>query len=622
MNQNAKTKRGFPYVTLILTVTIVLVVAILGYSLVDSIGIIGHLDNAAKSDNIKLNESQLDVYRFHVAQNQLYYQYMYILYGMMDDPTPDGYVKSGQMDAGTFINYMLPSLKGDKSLDASAYAYAEQYLTYCEGAMEAGLYEQYKNEVKADIETYISDLSTTAEAMGMGLGGYLKNCVGNGVTKGDVETAMEYYYIGIKYAEKLHEDYAALVTLEDIKKHVEDNKASFYTSKYTTYKLVTSDNADFLNAVKAAKTADEVKVAIVNYYLEQKFEDQYKAKITDKSVEDAAGKDQTKADIKTTLLVMNELAGKDADGNDIKAVFTSTDTDAYKKAAYEIANTINTSIKTEVAKVTESSAAWADPKGTSATDLQKWLFGEGRKAGDYTVLETKTTTKDKTTGKDVTTVTHTWYVVDEALAVDTEKTKDAYYILLSDDASTVENAQTATQKAEAFYNALSESKTPEKFKELVNKYAPAYSAEVIEQISHKTMKSTNEALADWLYEEGRKEGDIAKFEVKGDSKDKDKVTGYYVAMFVEENEETWQLNGRDAIANEKVQEWFDAAVEKYHVVIDFKEETTTDSHDHDHDHDHDETTAATTEKPTESTTEKTTEATTEETTTEAPTEAQ
>ena len=110
MNQNAKTKRGFPYVTLILTVTIVLVVAILGYSLVDSIGIIGHLDNAAKSDNIKLNESQLDVYRYHVAQNQLYYQYMYIQYGMMDDPT-GGYVKSGLMDAGTFINYMLPSLR-------------------------------------------------------------------------------------------------------------------------------------------------------------------------------------------------------------------------------------------------------------------------------------------------------------------------------------------------------------------------------------------------------------------------------------------------------------------------------------------------------------------------------
>ncbi|MBQ4112748.1 MAG: hypothetical protein IJD38_08125, partial [Clostridia bacterium] len=255
MNQKATTKRAFPYVTLILIVTVVLVVAILGYTFVDSIGIIGRLDNAAKSNNIKLNEKELDVYRYHVAQNQLYYQYMYIQYGMMDDPT-GGYVKNGLMDAATFINYMLPSIKGDASLDASAYAYAEQYLTYCEGAMEAGLYEQYKNETKADIETYINDLSETAEAMGITLPGYLKDYVGTGVTKNDVKTAMEYYYIGIKYAEKLQEDYAGAATLDDIKKHIEENKANFYSAKYTTYKLVTSDNADFLAAVKAAKTPD------------------------------------------------------------------------------------------------------------------------------------------------------------------------------------------------------------------------------------------------------------------------------------------------------------------------------------------------------------------------------
>ena len=611
MNQKATTKRAFPYVTLILIVTVVLVVAILGYTFVDSIGIIGRLDNAAKSNNIKLNEKELDVYRYHVAQNQLYYQYMYIQYGMMDDPT-GGYVKNGLMDAATFINYMLPSIKGDASLDASAYAYAEQYLTYCEGAMEAGLYEQYKNETKADIETYINDLSETAEAMGITLPGYLKDYVGTGVTKNDVKTAMEYYYIGIKYAEKLQEDYAGAATLDDIKKHIEENKANFYSAKYTTYKLVTSDNADFLAAVKAAKTPDEVKTAIVDYYLNQKFEDQYKAKITNKNIEDAAGKDQTKADVRTTLLAMNKVGEN-------KAVFTDEDTDAYKKAAYELANIINNSVKIETAKVTETSAAWADPKGTSATDLQKWLFGDGRKADDFTVLEAKTTSKDKD-GKETTTTTYTWYQVDEPLVLDTEKTKNAYYIQLTDDASTVENAMTATQKAEAFYNALSESKTPEKFKELVEKYAPAYSAELIEQISHKTMKTTNEALADWLYEEGRKEGDIAKFEVKGDSKNPDKVTGYYVAMFIDENEETWQLNGRDAIANEKVLEWYDEAVKKYNVVIDYEEETTT--HDHDHDHDHDETTAASTEATTKAPTETTAEQTTAETPTEAPTEAE
>ena len=77
MNQQVKTKRDFPYVTLILIVTLVLVVAILGYTFVESVGIIGRLDNAAKSNTMKLNEKELDVYRFHVAQNQLYTEFLY-----------------------------------------------------------------------------------------------------------------------------------------------------------------------------------------------------------------------------------------------------------------------------------------------------------------------------------------------------------------------------------------------------------------------------------------------------------------------------------------------------------------------------------------------------------------
>ena len=76
MNQHVKSKREFPYVTLILIVTIVLVVAILGYTFVDSVGIISRMDNAAKSNNIKINEQELDVYRFHVAQNQYYTEFM------------------------------------------------------------------------------------------------------------------------------------------------------------------------------------------------------------------------------------------------------------------------------------------------------------------------------------------------------------------------------------------------------------------------------------------------------------------------------------------------------------------------------------------------------------------
>ena len=565
MNQKATAKRGFPYVSLILVVTLVLVVAILGYTIVDSVGIIGRLDNAAKSNTIKLNEKELDVYRFHVAQNEYYTQFMYYQYGLMTDT----YGITKMFSSGAeYANYMIPSTVGSSSFDASAYAYAEQYLAYCEGAKEAGLYDTYKDQVQADIDEYIETLKETAKVNGVSFSNYLKNWIGKGMTEQIVRSAMEYYFIAGEYAEKLYDDYSDAVTMEEIEKYRDDNKPSFYSTSYTYYKLVSSDLKDKYG-LEECKTAKDVKIAIVKYYVDTKFEALYKTNITDKQIEDVAGAEQTKADVLTTILVLNSLADEGT-----KAVFTSTDTDAYKKAAYTICTNINTTTKTELNKVAGSSAKWSDPTATTASELNKWLFGDGRKEGDTKIISTTTTSKDSTTGKDVTTTTYTWYVVGEdVMKLDTEKTKNAYYVFVTDDASTVENGMTAKEKAEAFAAALKETKTPEKFAELVEKYAPGYSTEVSERISYESMKSSSEEFAEWLYAEGRAKGDVTTVEVK-DTTDKNKTTGFVVAMFEDENEETWILTARDAKAEEKLTAWFEEAVEKYNVVIDYEPETT------------------------------------------------
>ena len=601
MNQQTKAKREFPYVTLILAVTLVLVVAILGYTIFDSVGFIGRLDNAAKSDNFKLNENHVDVYRYHVAQNQLYYQYMYIQWGIMQDPT-GGLIKNGTWDATTFINYALPSYVGSSDFDASAYEYAKQYLAYCEGAKEAGIYDELKEKTAADVTEYMEGLETLAEANGVSLSKYITKWIGKGLSKSDVKTAMEYYYIGIEFADQLFEQESDKVTVEQIKDYVDKNKANFYTTSVISYKMA---NEAMKEKIETLKTADEVKSYLVDYYMDQKFEAQYKTNITDKSIEDA-DKDKTRADVRTTLLAMNEIG-------DAKAVFTKDDTDAYKKACYKIANTINSTVKGEVSKVAESDQKYSDPKAATASDLAKWLFGDtARKAGDTTVIKTETKDKD---GK-VTATTYTWYVVEESMKVDTEKTKDMHYVLLSGDKEGTENGKTAEQKAEAFWTALNAEKTPEKFAELVAEYAPGVSGEVNERLSFETIKGANEALANWLYAEGRKEGDIYKIE----NKDKDgKVTGYYIAYFVQENEETWSLTAREALASEELQKWYEAAVERFHVTVDYEPETTapsttagqTTAHDHDHG------TEPSTDKGTEAATDAATDAATEDATTAA-----
>ncbi|MBQ1246053.1 MAG: hypothetical protein IIX90_05405 [Clostridia bacterium] len=561
MNYNAKAKSGFPYVTLILVVTILLIVAIVGYTLVDSLGIIAHFDNAAKSNRFKLNENHVDVYRFHIAQNQYYTEYLYYQYGMMQD-----YYGVTKMYASgaEYANAMIPQTVGSGSFDAAAYSYAEQYLTYCEAATDDNLYEQYKNDTADDVDTYVEGLRNLAKANGLSFSSYLKKWMGNGVSERDVRTAMEYYYIGIEYAEKIQAGYEDSTTLEEMEKYRDENKANFYSTKYTSYKLV---NNDLKTAIDACKTADEVKTAIVDYYLNQKFDDLYKKNITEKNITDEAGKDATKANVRTTILALNEIGENEA-------VFKSDATADFDKAAYTICTTINTSAKIEVNKVAETSAAYADVTASSATDLQKWLFGTGRKVGDYTVLETKTTSKDSTTGKETTVSTYTWYLVEEVMVLDTEHTKDAYYIKLADDAEGTKDALTAVQKAEAMMEALKADKSPEKFKELVEKYAPGYSSEMIEKITFESMKSVNEDLANWLYDESRKEGDLISLEAKEDSKDADKVTGVYICLFQEENEETWKMNARESVASQKRAAWYQEAVKKYNVVVDYTPETT------------------------------------------------
>ena len=137
-----------------------------------------------------------------------------------------------------------------------------------------------------------------------------------------------------------------------------------------------------------------------------------------------------------------------------------------------------------------------------------------------------------------------------------------------------ENKKTGKEKADAFHAGLTATNTAEKFEELVKEYAPGYSASLIENISYDDMAETYKDLADWLYAEGRKEGDVSNIIEVKDSKDK--VTGYIVALYMSENEETWKVNATEAIAGEKLQAWYDQAVKDYNVVIDYEPETTAE----------------------------------------------
>ena len=85
-----------------------------------------------------------------------------------------------------------------------------------------------------------------------------------------------------------------------------------------------------------------------------------------------------------------------------------------------------------------------------------------------------------------------------------------------------------------------------------------------------------------------------------------------------ENQETWKESAKKAVAGEKLTAWYDEAVKKYHVVVDFEFDTTAETTTKAETDSKSEGTKAETEAKTE---EVTTAASTEEVTTEAATTA-
>ncbi len=635
MNQQAKTKRPFPYVQVCLGLIAILIALVLVVSLLDTTGVLGKMDTAVKSDNYKITANELAVYEYQAALSSLANQFWYYQYGLMQDTAG---VTKVYDNAYEYAYAMLPMYVGSGAFADQAYSYAQQYVVYCEGATAAGV--KMEQEDLDELDTYMQDLEATAKSVGMSLKNFIKTYIGSGISVKEIKSAMEKSILGAKYAEMKNEELSDAVTDKEMTDYRDENKGSFYKNFYHSYVLV---NEKLKAEAEGCDTVDELKEVIIKYMVDTKFDDLYKSKITDAKLEDTNGKDTTEQMVLETLLAdlgikkpvaeedktedektedtesgdaaeaaedktentENKEENKEEEKEEDKKEedkkeesytkhFTSSDKEGYKKAGYEIVTAIKSSITTETNKISQdASTAYVDLSdkevAEKATDLQKWLFGEGRKVGDVKVITTEKTSTGSD-GKETKTTTHTWYVVTKVMFLDEEKTKDAYQLTFSDDkkdekatgteaetGSTSTTLKTGKEKAEAFYKALEEAMKKEDFdfdKFAVEQKALAEGSTALKE--NITEKGATSALAEWLYAEGRKEGDITKV---------NSGSTYYVAYFVEENEETWKVNARSYVASEKQQDWFDEMVKKFNVTVDTEAaETTHDHSDEDHTH--------------------------------------
>ena len=137
---------------------------------------------------------------------------------------------------------------------------------------------------------------------------------------------------------------------------------------------------------------------------------------------------------------------------------------------------------------------------------------------------------------------------------------------------------------------LKDYMTPGNFDLLAATHAGAnigtsYLYETIKDARKEDTPAKTDVLYAWLFDETRAEGDYAKFVATETKNDKTETVGCYVVYFVEENEETWKMNARTSLANERLEEELEEAKKTYGLEVDTEEVTgTADEHEgHDHD---------------------------------------
>ncbi|MBE6558425.1 MAG: hypothetical protein E7661_05390 [Ruminococcaceae bacterium] len=519
-----------------------------------------------QSKHHDISADEFAVYQYQVGLSQLTNEYWYYQYGLLEDTY--GYSKTFS-DAYEYAYYMLPAYVGTNKFSLSAYTLAEQYIVYCEGALETGMTSTLKTEVEAEVDAYIADLKATAEARDMSLKKFIKTYIGSNVSEDELRSAMEKRTLGSKYESLKREELAIDTTHSELVEYRDQHKSAFYKTYYNSYVLA---NERLREKAERCSTPDELKVMLAEYMVHEKFYENYKPKITDAQIADPNGSEITKVMVLETLLATldikpsvaerildDPILGNHQDENgtqedeqqSYRTHFSSSDTDAYQKAGYQIFTTILSALRSEINKISlDVSDFYVDLNDEdafdAATDLQKWLFDPGRKVGDFTVRE-EVQYHTSSGGSYMITNKYRWCAVTKVMVIDDEKTKDAYFVKLDSE-----------QKANNFYAELSTNMSAKKFDELSVEFgciAEGGSA-LKENITEKSASSIGSAFSKWLYDENHRPGDATMLKDNG---------VYYIIYYERENEETWMMNARSALAAERLEDWVEEVKTKYNV---------------------------------------------------------
>lgn len=358
---------------------------------------------------------------------------------------------------------------------ASTKAQVQQLVVLAEAAKAEGM--ELTAEEKESIESQLNAIDQQAQAQGTTFNKYIASIYGNGVTREDVQRCLELYTLANSFYEQKYNGFT--YSDEVLESYFEENQQTLTVYSYKSYTI----NAEF-----DSDASDDVK---------------------------------------------NEaLAAAKASADELAACTTSEAFDAWVEAFLKETGEDD---EEEIAKTLESTLN-EDTTYSSSSEIAKWAYEDGRKAGDTKVIEG--------------TNKYTVALLVKAPAREEYLTKNVRHILFTED--TYGSAEAALNQATTVRKEFSNGEqTAEAFGALAEKYSEDTGSSTDGgQYLNIRKGQMVEAFEDWCFDEARTVGETGIVETD---------YGYHLMYFEGDGDIAWKAKATEA----KRAEDYEALYETY-----------------------------------------------------------
>ena len=457
---------------------------------------------------------------FEVSQSMMTY-YFNTLY--------NSFANSYSQDQENFKKFVEDVNNRDSNYDfimSYAKSQAEQYLTLCEMAKEAGVeldkedYEAIDSAIDSYKETQLSYGQNNNMYSLMTFDKFLETIFGESVNEDVVRECLELNQLAAKYQEEVTE--GMTYTDEECEKYFEEHKDDYEYVDYLTYTFTkpaeTTEDTTDTTADTTEDTAEDTTEDTAADTTEDTAEDTEPDETPD---QDTPNEAEAAAD---------ELAAKTS-AEEFNAYMTEYLTKKAEASLAEGEEVDAENIKTQVEGLAKTKQLKSAISGDGA---KEWAFADDAKVGSTYV------SADEEAG------TYVVYMLTATPYRDEELTRSAAVLTLSD--SNYDGDSSA--KAEEIVAEWEKSdKTEEAFIELCEKYSESSHHHVEEGYT----KSNSGEISDWLFDESRKDGEV------GIVRAEENATATYIVYCAGEGDEAW----KSSVINAKRNEDFTAKMEEY-----------------------------------------------------------